>query len=98
MTRADAISLLRRCAPALMARGATSLFVYGSTVRNEARPDSDIDLFVDYDPTSSFNALDLVGLKLFLEEELRAPIDLTTRDGLHPALRDRIEASAFRVF
>jgi predicted nucleotidyltransferase len=94
----DAIASLRHCAPELASRGAKALFLYGSTTRDEAGPDSDLDLFIDYDADSAFNAFDLVGLKLLLEEQLSAPVDLTTRDGLHPMLRGRIEASAIRVF
>lgn len=98
MTLDEAVSTLRQFAPAIKAMGATSLFVFGSTVRNEARPDSDLDLFIDYDPAGRFNAFDLVGIKLFLEDELRSPVDVTTRDGLHPMLRRDIESSAVRVF
>jgi predicted nucleotidyltransferase len=95
---AEAIARLESCAPELASRGAKALFLYGSTVRDEARLDSDLDLFIDYDPNSTFNAFDLVGLKLMLEEELSARVDLTTRDGLHPMLRGRIESAAIRVF
>ncbi|WP_436199674.1 nucleotidyltransferase family protein [Astrobacterium formosum] len=77
---------------------ATALYLYGSTARDEAASNSDVDLFIDYDPDGDFNALDLVGLKSHIEEQLQRPVDLTSRDGLHPALRSRIEASAIRVF
>ncbi|KTS38982.1 DNA polymerase III subunit beta [Methylobacterium indicum] len=98
MTRGDAISRLRAHADSVRAMGATSLFLFGSTVRDDARPDSDLDLFIDDDPESRFNGFDLVGIKLFLEDQLGTEIDVTTRDGLHPRLRERIERSAVRVF
>lgn len=78
--------------------GATSLYLYGSTARDEAGPSSDMDLYLDYDPSSRFNALDLVGIKQFLEDSLGLAVDLTTRDGLHPRLRADIEKSAIRIF
>ena len=98
MDRMEAITRLRDSADAVRTMGATSLYLFGSTARDEARADSDLDLFIDYDPASRFNAFDLVGIKLLLEDRLGTAIDVTTRDGLHPRLRDRIEASALRVF
>lgn len=78
--------------------GATSLYLYGSTARDEASSSSDMDLYLDYDPASRFNALDLVGIKQFLEDNLGLSVDVTTRDGLHPRLRADIEKSAIRIF
>ncbi|AWN49657.1 DNA polymerase III subunit beta [Methylobacterium terrae] len=98
MTRGDAISHLEAHADSVRAMGATALYLFGSTVRNEARPDSDLDLFIDYDPESCFNGFDLVGIKLFLEDQLGRAVDVTTRDSLHPRLRERIERSAVKVF
>jgi predicted nucleotidyltransferase len=98
MRKAEAIEKLRRQADAIRALGATSLYLFGSVARDEAGPDSDLDLFIDYDPDSRFNAFDLVGIKLFLEDELSTKIDVTTRDSLHPILKERIELSATRVF
>lgn len=98
MDRATAIAKLGRIADALKTRGAVSLYLYGSTARDEAGADSDLDLFIEYDPASRFNALDLVDIKHFLEDELQTRVDLTTRDGLHPRLREKIEKSAMRVF
>ena len=67
-------------------------------LRDEARSQSDLDVFIDYDPDSRFNAFDLVGIKHYLEDELRIPVDVTTRDGLHPMLKADIERSAIRIF
>ena len=98
MTRTEAIQKLKRCADAVKARGATSLYLFGSTIRGEAARDSDLDLFVDYDPARKFSLVDLVDIKLLLEQELGIEIDVTTRDSLHPMLRNEIERTAVRVF
>ena len=70
----------------------------GPTVREDAGPESDLDLFIDTDDTRKFSLFDLVGIKLFLEEALKTKVDVTTRDSLHPMLRADIEKSAVRVF
>ena len=98
MNKAEAIRKLKAHAGAIKALGATSLYLFGSTVRNKAKTKSDLDLFVDYDPNGKFNVFDLVDIKLLLESKLGMEVDVTTRDSLHPMLRADIERSAVRVF
>lgn len=98
MIQSDAIRRLQEQAETVRGMGATALYLYGSTVRDTAHAASDLDLFIDYDQKSRFNAFDLIGIKLLLESELAVPIDITTRDGLHPVLKSEIEKSAVRVF
>ena len=98
MNRAEALKKLRTFADALKAQGATSLYLFGSTARNQAGAKSDLDLFIDYDPRGKFNAFDLVASKRLLQEGLGVDVDLTTRKGLHPLIRKRVEAEAKRVF
>jgi predicted nucleotidyltransferase len=98
MNRLEAIDKLKRQAQAIKAMGATSLYLFGSVAQNDTARGSDLDLFIDYEPNSRFNAFDLVGIKQFLESELGVDVDITTRDGLHPMLRADIEQSATRVF
>ena len=98
MNRTQAVAKLKSYAGAIKALGATSLFLFGSTARNENNANSDLDLFVDCDPNGKFNALDLVDIKFLLEDSLGLEVDVTTRDSLHPMLRDDIEKSAVRVF
>jgi predicted nucleotidyltransferase len=98
MGRSEVIARLQQHASVIKAMGATSLFIFGSTIRDEARPARDLDLFIDYDPNGKFNAFDLVGIKQYLEDELKMVVDVTTRDGLHPLLKTEIEQTAVRVF
>jgi len=98
MQRDAAIARLRGCADVLKARGATSLYIFGSVARDQAGSRSDLDLFVDYDPSGRFSLLDLAALKNMLEDELAVEVDVTTRDSLHSLLRESIERSAIRVF
>ena len=98
MNRTQAIARLKDCAPAVRARGATSLYLFGSSARDDAGPKSDLDIFIDYDPKRKFSLVDLAGIKHLLEDELGVEVDVTTRDSLHPKLRRDIEKSAIRVF
>lgn len=98
MKKAEAIERLKQQADAIRALGATSLYLFGSVARDEAGPESDLDLFIDYDQDRKFSLIDLVGIKLFLEDELSADVDVTTRDSLHPRLKHKIEISAIRIF
>jgi uncharacterized protein len=97
MNRNETINVLQSYANAIKARGATSLYLFGSSARDSAGPDSDLDLFVDYD-AGKFSLVDLVDIKLYLEDRLGIAVDVTTRDSLHPMLRRGIETSAIRVF
>ena len=97
MTRAAIIAALRNQAPDIRSLGATSLYLFGSAARGEASDDSDIDLFVDYDP-ERFSFVELIRLRERLSHILGRPADLTTREGLHPMLRPQIEAEAVKVF
>jgi|SRR5690348_17391220 predicted nucleotidyltransferase len=98
MNRNDAIARLRQTADAVRGMGATALYLFGSTARNEAEAASDLDIFIDYDAEGRFSLLDLVGIKQHLEEELAMEVDVTTRSSLHPMLRADIERSAIRIF
>ena len=50
MNKAEALNILTRLKPELVERfGVTYLALFGSTVRDEARPDSDIDIVVSFD-------------------------------------------------
>lgn len=98
MKRLDAIAALQGQAQAVKALGATALFLFGSTAKDRAHDASDLDIFVDYDAASRFSLVELAGIKRLLEQYLGASVDITTRDSLDPLLRDRIEASAVRIF
>ena len=98
MVKAQIIETLRANEAAIRAVGATALFLFGSAARGEARPDSDVDLFIDYDTDGDFSIIELIRLRRMIADCLHAEVDLTTRAGLHPVVRDRVIAEAERVF
>jgi len=62
--------------------------LFDSVVRGELSDESDIDILVEFKGRKSL--LDLVGLKLELEEMLKRKVDVLTYNSLHPLLKDRI--------
>jgi predicted nucleotidyltransferase len=98
MRRNEAVRLLGAHADDIRAIGATSLYLFGSTARDEAREGSDLDLFVDYEKDGGLSAIELVRLKNYISDTLKIAADVTTRDGLHPLIRDEVVAKAERVF
>ena len=68
--------------------GATNVRIFGSVLRGEDDPDSDVDLLVDAPgPTSAWFP---AGLILDLEALLRRKVDVITERGLSPFIRDRV--------
>lgn len=65
-----------------------------SFARDEAGPDSDVDLLVDLDAHTFDRFMDL---KLRLEDLLNRSVDLVLVDGLKPRVRDKILREAIRV-
>ena len=54
--------------------GASNVRVFGSVARGDARPDSDVDLLVDFAPTTSL--YEMVGLWLDLKDLLGREVDV----------------------
>jgi predicted nucleotidyltransferase len=68
--------------------GAYNIRIFGSVVRGEAGPDSDIDFLIDAGPTTSswFPA----GLILDLQEILGRPVEVVTEKALNPYIREHV--------
>src|SRR5882757_9699424 len=98
MRRNEVLSALKQAEPALRARGVAALYIFGSHARDEARPDSDVDVFIDKDKSRKFGFDEFMDVYLLLQERIGTGLDYGTRDGLHPLLRADIEREAIRVF
>ena len=97
MKRADAITLLQAHEAQLKQLGVLTLYMFGSTAREEAREGSDVDLFFDYDK-GKLGLFQLMYVKEYTSGILGCKADIMTRDSIHRVLRDEIESSAIRVF
>jgi hypothetical protein len=97
MDRTAAIAKLKEHEAEFKQLGVEHLYLFGSTARGDAREDSDIDLFFDH-PLGSLGLFELMDVKDAAARILGRKTDIMTRRGLHPILRERIEASALQVF
>jgi predicted nucleotidyltransferase len=78
--------------------GVRELALFGSALRADFRPDSDIDLLVEFQPESRPGLLTLSRLRLDLAELLGRPVDLVPKAGLKPAIRESVLASARLIY
>ncbi len=60
--------------------------IFGSFARGEMKEDSDLDILVEFKGEKSL--LDLVALKMELEEVLGREVDVLTYNSLHPFIRE----------
>lgn len=75
--------------------GVKHLALFGSTVRDEAREDSDIDVLVEFEGGETYrNYFDLL---FYLEDQLLRPIDLVCMDAVRPQIKPYIEKEALYV-
>lgn len=98
MRRNEAIARLKQVEPAVRELGANALYLFGSHARDEARPDSDVDVFIDKDPARVFGFDEFMDIYLTLRKALGVEVGYSTRDGLVEPYRDDIEREAIRVF
>lgn len=96
MDRDLALQKLTQSKPELHRRfGVVDLALFGSTLRGEARADSDVDVLVRFDgPATSARYF---GVQFYLEDLLGAPVNLVTDKALREELRHIVEREAVHV-
>jgi uncharacterized protein len=98
MTRDEIIDTIRSAAPALKAEGVTKLAIFGSRARNDARPDSDLDVLVEVEPDSRFSMLNLIGVEHIIQDATGLAVQATMRRSLEPRMAERIADDIIEVF
>ena len=74
------------------------LSVFGSAARNELRPESDIDLLVEYEPDAPVGYFSMARHMRQLSEIVGRPVDLCTRNGLKDYIRLEVDTSARLIY
>ncbi|TSA06588.1 MAG: hypothetical protein D4R73_11070 [Deltaproteobacteria bacterium] len=77
-------------------QGARKIAVFGSYVRGEAKPESDIDIIVEFSERKSL--FDLVGIEQEVSDALGIKVDLLTEKSISPYLIDRIKKEMVVIY
>ncbi|MGH7122056.1 MAG: nucleotidyltransferase family protein [Acetobacteraceae bacterium] len=98
MTREAVIAALRAHEPELKAAGVVRLSLFGSTARDAARPESDIDLLAAFDDARPLSLLDVIRIENQIADLLGQPVDLIEEGTLKPRVRLNAAREAVRAF
>ena len=80
----------------LVKHGIKRIMIFGSYARNEATQKSDLDLIVDFPEGTSL--LDHIGIEIELSEALNMKIDLLSRNGISPYIKDHVLKEAIVIY
>jgi uncharacterized protein len=95
MKRTQAISILKQYEQPLKNFGIKSLAIFGSVARDEAHPESDIDILVEFSEPPTFDRY--MDVKFYLEDSLDQSVDLVSHKMLKPQIRQTVEKEATHV-
>jgi uncharacterized protein len=98
MTRDQIVATIRNNAEALKAEGVTKLAIFGSRVRGDNRPDSDLDVLVEVAPDASFSLLNLIGVQHIIGDATGLQAQATMRRSIPPRFAERIADDIVEVF
>lgn len=87
-TLRQALEAIDTVKAALTERHVRRIGVFGSVARGDARPDSDVDVLVDF--TDEGDLFDLVAVKRLLQDALGCTVDVVPAGGLKPDVRDAV--------
>jgi len=74
------------------------LALFGSVLRDDFGPNSDVDVLVEFEPGAAIGLLAFARVQRELSELFQRPIDLVTRDGLKPLIKQTVLADAEVIY
>jgi predicted nucleotidyltransferase len=72
--------------------------LFGSVLRDDFGPESDVDVLVEFEPDAQIGFVALSRMQRGLAELFQRPVDLVPRDGLKPRLREAVLPSADMLY
>jgi hypothetical protein len=98
MNREQILALLRENEAALRQRGVAHAALFGSRGRGDQRPESDTDIMVEFDPAACITVFDYAGLKDYIAALFDGRVDVVSRDGLKPLVKQEATTDAIYAF
>ena len=98
MDRQDIIARLRENDAALRKRGVRHAALFGSCARGEERPDSDVDIMIEVDPSARIGVYEYVAIKDYIAGLFDTRVDVVRRDRLRPFVRHAATGDAIYAF
>jgi uncharacterized protein len=98
MDSEEILTKLRDNEVALRARGVSHAALFGSRARGDNRPDSDIDIMIEFDPAARVTVFNYAGLKDYIASLFDRPVDVVNREGLKPYVRLAVTSDAIYAF
>jgi uncharacterized protein len=98
MNQQGVLARLKENEAALRARGVSHAALFGSLARGDNRPDSDIDIMIEFDPAARIGVYEYVALKDYVAGLFDGPVDVVSRDGLKPYVKPAATADAIYAF
>jgi uncharacterized protein len=100
MRRDEVIKKLKETEPVLRGFGVGALYLFGSYARDEARLDSDVDIFIDPVADRDFGFLPFMDAYQTIQKAFGGAVEIgySTRTGLSPYILRDVEREAVRIF
>ena len=96
MKREEVLEIVGKHREQLQQMGVKSLDLFGSVARNEAREDSDVDFFIEFN--GEIGIFEFIKVKQYLEDILKVSVDIGTLDSLRENLREPVIKDVVRAF
>jgi predicted nucleotidyltransferase len=97
MTRDDLLASLQASTELFRSEGVRHVSLFGSRARGDGRPDSDVDLLVEYDAAKRVSLSDLCHLEAALSQKLGLEVQITASPVRSKYLQKAITADAIAV-
>lgn len=78
--------------------GVRELALFGSALRNDFKPNSDVDLLVEFDPHARVSFITLMRMQRELSTMLHRQVDLVPKGGLKPRIRSAVLENAKVIY